>query len=87
MVDFWPLNLRITACDFPGPETGLSSMGDRALYEFPSDAPQVDLDRRQPFLPDNTDRYDLINEELPESISFYCGNVISTDERVWGGAS
>ena len=40
------------------------------MYAFPSDAPQGDLDRKKPFLPDDTDLSDLIKVELSDQMSF-----------------
>ena len=59
-------------------------MGERLLYAFPSDVPKEDLDTKKSSLSDNTDWPGLINDELSDSMAFYYGDVISTDERIWG---
>ena len=64
------LNLGITACDFCIPKTGFSSMGESLLYAVPLEASRVDLDRKKPCLSGETELYDLINEEFPDSMSF-----------------
>ena len=55
-----PLTLRITVCHSRIPKTGLSSMGDRLLYEFPSGLHREDLDTKRPFLSDDADFPDLV---------------------------
>ena len=45
-------------------------MEDMPRYAFPSEAPRGDLDRKKRSLPGDIDAYELINEELADSMSF-----------------
>ena len=71
---------------FSVPETCLASMGDVLLYAHPLGDPRDDVDRQKSRLSDTTDCDDLVNEELPDSMAFYYGNVIYTDEMIRRGA-
>ena len=57
-------------CNFGGPATGFSSTGGGLLYAFRLDVYDGDLDRQKSPLSDGTDLHDLINEDLPYSMSF-----------------
>ena len=65
----------ITVCNFSVLETGLSSTGDRLLYAFPMEVPHGYLDRKKSRRSGGADLFDLINEELPDLMSFYSGKV------------
>ena len=75
--------LEITYCNFPALETGLSSMSGRPLYAIPSDVSREDLDRAKSSLSGNTNWADLINDELPDAMSFYYEEVLSGAK--WSG--
>ena len=67
-------------------KTGLSSIGTRRMYSFPSESHQEDLDSKKPSLSDEPELPDLIKEEMSGSMSFHYGNVRSKDERLRGGS-
>ena len=55
----------ITVCNFCAIETGLSSMKDRPMCAFRSEAYQADLDGEEPLLSDDIEESELIIEEFP----------------------
>ena len=78
-----PFNLRITARNFCIPETVLSSIRDRILYAYSSKAHRGDLDRKKSSLSDEAELPALINEKLPDSISFYYEKVMGGYGGIW----
>ena len=87
------LILRIAACDICAPKHVCLrcgwGVGGKVLREYPLEARQWDLDRRESLLPDAGKLRDIINEELSDSMSYYYGEVRSTDAIirvcVWWG--
>ena len=60
-------------------------MADRLLGAFPSEAHRGDLDRKKARLPDDTEFYGLINEELSDPVSFFTTKRLFLQTKEFGG--